>query len=785
MALKKSDLYSALWKSCDELRGGMDASQYKDYVLTLLFVKYVSDKAARQKNYLLEVPEGGSFADMVALRGDKEIGDKMNKIVGRLAEANDLKGTIDLADFNDEDKLGRGKELVDRLGKLIAIFEGLDLGSNRAGGDDLLGDAYEYLMRHFATESGKSKGQFYTPAEVSRIMAKVIGISADTPQDATVYDPTCGSGSLLLKAADQAARGLTIYGQEMDNTTAALARMNMILHDAPTAVIWRGNTLASPHWTERDGSLRRFDFAVSNPPFSYKGWTSGLEPENDEFGRFTYGVPPTRNGDYAFFLHLVASLKSTGRGAIIMPHGVLFRGYAEANIRRSLLRRGLIQGIIGLPVNLFYGTGIPACIVVVDKEDARERDGVFMIDASRGYVKDGNKNRLREQDIHRIVDVFTTGRQEERYSRLVPLAEIEANDYNLNLPRYINATEPEDIHDLDAHLNGGIPDRDIDDLDRYWQVLPGVRSALFRRLRDGYSECRVPSDRVRATILEHPEFAAFSERVREVFDGWRDAHRATLLAIDADPSPRQLIHDLSEDLLDRFDDVPLLDPYDLYQRLMDYWHQTMQDDVYLLVQDGWHQVDRQAIIPAELIIDRYFPDDRDEIKSLEAAAEDAGRELEEFVDENTGEDGLIEDAKSDAGNVGKTSLRARLREVSDEPGAEEEVEALEHCQVLMEREAKAKKKVKKARMALVTRVLEKYADLAEVDFRQLVVDRKWIAAVRAAVVRDRDELLLSLASRIEVIEERYDAPLPDLTKDLSGLEARVADHLSTMGYSWS
>ena len=296
MALKKSQLYSSLWQSCDELRGGMDASQYKDYVLTLLFMKYVSDKYACKSDALIEVPTGGGFADMVKLKGNKEIGDKINKIISKFAEANDLKGVIDQADFNDESKLGAGKEMQDRLSKLVAIFESLDFHANRAEGDDLLGDAYEYLMRHFATESGKSKGQFYTPAEVSRIMAKVVGIGSDTRQDQTIYDPTCGSGSLLLKAADEAPNGITVYGQEMDNATYSLARMNMILHNHPTADLWHGNTLAAPYFKNQNGSLKTFDFAVANPPFSAKAWSSGLNPAHDEYRRFEYGVPPAKNG---------------------------------------------------------------------------------------------------------------------------------------------------------------------------------------------------------------------------------------------------------------------------------------------------------------------------------------------------------------------------------------------------------------------------------------------------------------------------------------------------------
>src|SRR2546425_2496536 len=264
----------------------MDASQYKDYVLTLLFMKYVSDKYGGKKDSLIEVPEGGSFADMVALKGDKEIGDKINKIISRLAEANDLKGVIDVADFNDEDKLGKGKEMQDRLSRLVAIFEALDFRTNRAENDDLLGDAYEYLMRHFATESGKSKGQFYTPAEVSRIMSKVIGVGDATSANQTIHDPTCGSGSLLLKAHDEAkgrtGLDLALYGQEVDNATKALARMNMILHDCPTAEIEQDNSLSSPHFKDADGRLKTFDFVVANPPFSTKAWSNGFHPEADE-----------------------------------------------------------------------------------------------------------------------------------------------------------------------------------------------------------------------------------------------------------------------------------------------------------------------------------------------------------------------------------------------------------------------------------------------------------------------------------------------------------------------
>ncbi len=811
MAIKKSELYSSLWKSCDELRGGMDASQYKDYILTLLFVKYVSDKYAGDRNALIVVPEGGSFADMVKLKGEKEIGDKINKIIGRLSEENDLKGVIDVADFNNEDQLGKGKEMVDRLSKLVAIFDGMDLRANRAEGDDLLGDAYEYLMRNFATESGKSKGQFYTPAEVSRILAKVIGINRDTKQDETVYDPTCGSGSLLLKAADEAPRGMSIFGQEMDNATAALARMNMILHDSTTAEIWKDNTLSTPHFKEKDGSLKTFDYAVANPPFSTKAWSNGFDPAHDEYKRFEYGTPPDKNGDYAFLLHIIKSLKSTGKGAIILPHGVLFRGNAESVIRRNLIRRGYIKGIIGLPANLFYGTGIPACITVVDKEHAQARKGIFMINASRGFMKDGSKNRLRSQDLHKIVDVFNKQVELPGYSRMIPLVEIEGNDFNLNIPRYIDANEDEDLHDLDAHLNGGIPNCDVDALSRYWQVLPGLRATLFEPAREGYCNAKVDALEVKSTILNHPEFGAFAERVQTLFADWRAAHLDNLKALKVGDDPGQVIFDLSENLLSRFAKAELVDKYDVYQRLMDYWAETMQDDVFVLVQDGWLEsaklkliVDvkgeknkevpdlvvnkkkyKADLVPPALIVARYFAAERKTIDDLEVVREEISHVLEEFIEEHGGEDGLLEEAKTDKGKVTKVSLKARMIAVKLLTDNEEELAVLNQCQKLLDRESAADKKVKEAQRILDEKVLVKYRKLSEAEVKVLAVEDRWLAAVEADIRSEVDRVTRTLTGRVKSLEERYAEALPSLNNGMIALSARVDEHLKKMGLSWT
>ena len=820
MAIKKSELYASLWSSCDQLRGGMDASQYKDYVLVLLFVKYVSDKAASQKGYDIEVPKGGGFADMVALKGDKEIGDKLNKIIGRLAETNRLRGVIDVADWNDADKLGKGKEMVDRLSNLVGIFDSpaLDFRGNRAEGDDLLGDAYEYLMRHFATESGKSKGQFYTPAEVSRIMAKVIGVGAATSSKQTIYDPTCGSGSLLLKAHDEAksatGHDLTLYGQEMDNATKALAKMNFILHDCASGEVWQDNTLSAPYWKDpKTGALKTFDFVVANPPFSTKAWTNGFHPANDDYKRFPYGVPPPKNGDYAFLLHVLASLKSTGTAAIILPHGVLFRGGAEASIRREIVKRGFLAGIIGLPANLFYGTGIPACILVLDKAGAAGRKGVFMIDASKGFIKDGPKNRLREQDLHKIVDAFNRRLELPRFSRMVPLAEIsdDKNDFNLNLPRYVDTSEPEDLQDIDGHLRGGIPERDLDALEPYWKVFPGVRAALFKADRPGYAQLKVAIGDVKKTIFDHPEFTAWSTQTKKCFAKWRAEAAPRLTALKKGDKPKALIDELSEALLAAFQKAKLVDAYDVYQHLMDYWAVAMQDDAYLIASDGWREAakprlivddkDKKSkdkpdfvvgkqkwkaeLIPVALLVARYFAAEQAAIEKLEAEAAAIAQSIDELLEEHSGDEGLLADARNEKDKVTKASAAARLEVVKSDKDAADERSVLVELLALVEKESKASSSAKAAQEALTAKVVDKYAKLTDGDIKTLVVDDKWLAALEAAVQGELDRVSQTLTARGRELAERYATPLPSTTAEVSVLAARVDEHLKLMGASWN
>lgn len=807
MAVKKSELYSSIWSGCDALRGGMDASLYKDYVLVLLFIKYISDKYADAKYPPINVPKGSTFKDMVALKGKSDIGDAINKhIVAPLIEANRrLLSTADFPDFNDSTKLGEGKEKVERLTKLIAIFEKkeLDFSQNRAENDDILGDAYEYLMRHFAVDSGKSKGQFYTPAEVSRTIAQVLDIRhAKTTNATTVYDPTCGSGSLLLRVADEAITKVTIWGQEKDTTTCGLARMNMIVHGHEEAEIVQGNTLTDPKFKNKDG-LEQFDYVIANPPFSDKGWMTGLKPEEDKFKRFDgFGIPPAKQGDYAYLLHIVRSMKSTGRGACILPHGVLFRGNAEAEIRRNLIGKRYIKGIIGLPANLFYGTGIPACIIVLDKKDAATRKGIFMIDASSGFMKDGPKNRLRARDIHKMVTTFTNEVELPKYSRMVGFDEIEKNDFNLNIPRYIDSQQEEDIQDIEGHLKGGIPVRDVDALGDYWAVCKTLRKTLFKPLRDGYVTLAVEKAKIKPTIYEHKEFATFIAEMAAHFNVWRDKQSKALRKLNIGMRPKEVIAKLSEDILAHYEGKPLIDKYAVFQHVMDYWETTMQDDCYLIDIDGWKAETYRVLekkegkngkpdkiidkgwacdlVPKDLIVAAYFAEDQEAIRTMTAEMEAASARCAEIEEEQSGDEGFF--AVFD--KVNKAEVSARAKEIKGDKDAKEELAVLKEWLEQNEVEAELKKKIKAAEAALDDKAYKKYPKLTEVEIKTLVVDQKWLATLDRAVHGELDRISQGLTQRVKELAERYEATMPELTKAAKDYEAKVAAHLKKMGFAW-
>jgi len=822
MAVKKSQLYSSLWASCDKLRGGMDASQYKDYILTLLFVKYVSDKYKDDPYGAIAIPEGASFEDLVNLKGDKNIGEKIDILIAKLAEANNLTGIINNAHFNDEAKIGKGEEMIDKLTGLISIFQRpeLDFKNNKAEDDDLIGDAYEYLMRNFATASGKSKGQFYTPAEVSRILAKVIDISKCKDKNATIYDPACGSGSLLVRAANEAPFSLAIYGQEKDISTAGLAKMNLVLHNKASGEIHSDNTFSDP-WYKDDNDetkLRKFDYIVANPPFSMKNWMDGLKP----YGRFDDfdEMPPEKNGDYAWLLHIIKSMKNqTGKAAVILPHGVLFRGNAEETIRKNIINRHLIKGIIGLPANLFYGTGIPACIIVLDKENTENRTGIFMIDASHGFIKDGDKNRLREQDIYKIVTTFNSMTEVSGFSRFVPFDEIiNKNSYNLNIPRYIDSTEKEDLQSIEAHLYGGIPQDDIDNIPHFWNVFPNLKNQIFGEYSKGFYKLLIQKDDVHKTISENIEFLEYNKKVNNTYNEWKKIANPVLTNLNSTDSNKEIILNLSEEILEKFSKLELLDKYDVYQVLLAYWNETMNDDVLLIIQDelgynlakitddikeepkenkkakkdtakekkpkepkiiGWEG----RLIPKQIVLDAFFALEQKEIEKAEEKLSQTESEFEEFIENNSDENGYFTDYMGDDEKIDSKKITSRVKLLIKEKKTQNEEYKILNNYVDYESSIKSQKKhITELKKVLDDNCRNRYETFTDAEIKDLLVNRKWYKAIDDGIQNLYITVANHLTKRIVELYERYENTLSELNTKLAEEEKVVFGHLTQMGF---
>ncbi|WRA11542.1 type I restriction-modification system subunit M [Helicobacter pylori] len=812
MAIKKSELYSSLWAGADSLRGGMDASEYKNYVLNLLFLKYISDKARNNTYSEIEVPQGCFYEDILALEGDKEIGDKLNKIIAKIAERNDLKGVIDSVDFNDNTKLGEGKAMIDTLSNLVKIFADLSLGAHGALDDDLLGDAYEYLMRHFASESGKSKGQFYTPSEVSLLLSLLLGIDENTRQDKSIYDPTCGSGSLLLKASSLAGKkGLTIYGQEKDISTTALCKMNMILHHSADADIAKGgsSTLSNPLFTTENGMLQTFDYVVANPPFSLKNWTDGLsiDPKskqviNDSFNRFEDGTPPEKNGDFAFLLHIIKSLNPTGKGAVILPHGVLFRGNAEGVIRKNLLMKGYIKGVIGLAPNLFYGTSIPACVIVLDKENAHARKGVFMIDASKDFKKDGNKNRLRDQDVQKMIDTFNAYKEIPYYSKMVSLEEISLNDYNLNIPRYI-ASKQELEKDLFALINSPsyLPKNEIKAYAPYFQVFKELKNTLFKKSdKEGYYALKTECENIKELIIQSSEFQTFHASVLSAFD--RLNLFETFDHLKPGFNPKTLIESVCSKVLKEFEKVGILDKYGVYQLFKDYYNEVLQDDWFLISFNGFRSAKelrklnplkdknkkanyleepdfiiqkthyKSDLIPKNLIKQRFFEKETKELEELENAFNEKEANFEEFIEEHSNEEGLFDGLK-----INESVLKKELKNATDS----EDKEILKTALELLEAKNKVLKMKNKAHEELELKAFHQYKNLELSEIKDLIIKDKWLKSLKNALENKILKRINAFISALNGIISSYSNSLLELDKEVKESGSKVLEHLKDLG----
>lgn len=502
MVTTRKDIEAALWRGANTFRGAIDAANYKDYILPMLFVKYLSDtyfenveelsrkydNPVRLQRAIARLPfnikEEYTFTWLYKNRYNDSLGELINTALRGIEDDNPslFAGIFRSIDFNSEAMLGNQKQKNARLRELLEDFEPLDLSPSSIRPEegkvaaDTIGDAYEYMIGEFASQAGKKAGSFFTPPEVSELMARIV----DPKISDIIYDPTCGSGSLLIKTGKTAKakengliKNLSLYGQEMNGSSWSMAKMNMFIHEIMDAKIAWGDTLASPMHLDSDGNLMQFDVIVANMPFSQDKWAAGfntggemtgkgkefkMESSLDKYHRFDWGVPPASKGDWAFLLHMIASLKSGGRIAAVAPHGVLFRGASEGRIRQTVIEKNLLDAVIGLPANLFYGTGIPACILVFKKN--RNRNDVLFIDASGKdengnlrYRKDKNQNRLETKHIDDIVKAYKNRADIKKFARLATVDEIKANEYNLNIPRYVDTFEEEALVDIEEVKN--------------------------------------------------------------------------------------------------------------------------------------------------------------------------------------------------------------------------------------------------------------------------------------------------------------------------------------------
>jgi len=455
-----------VWRACDTFRGTMNSDTYKDYILTMLFVKYLSDfyrekleelhkkydgnqerieKSLKREKFILD--ESCTFEYLLQHKEAANLGEVINKALERIEEDNKekLEGIFRNVDFNSEMKLGKTKERNSILKHILEDFsdERLDLRPSMLSGNDVIGDAYEYLIAHFASDAGKKGGEFFTPSAVSTLLAKLV----EAKEGDRIYDPTCGSGSLLIKASKEVGNhNFALYGQEKNGQTQALSKMNMFLHEINDAKIEWGDTLRNPLHVEND-HLMKFDVVVANPPFSLDKWGAD-DLADDHYRRFEYGLPPKSKGDYAFVQHMLASLNADGRMGVVLPHGVLFRGASEGRIRQQIIDDNLLDAVIGLPANLFFGTGIPATILIFKRN--RSNDDVLFIDASREFNKEKNQNTIDDEHIAKILDTYRNRKEIEKYSHVAALEEIQENDYNLNIPRYVDTFEEEEPVDIEA-----------------------------------------------------------------------------------------------------------------------------------------------------------------------------------------------------------------------------------------------------------------------------------------------------------------------------------------------
>ena len=819
--MNKQQLAAKIWESANKMRSKIEANEYKDYILGFIFYKFLSEKEVK---YLKENDWTDEYLPDLT-EEDSETVESVQKNLGYFISYDNLFSTWlskgrDFSVQDVRDALSAFSRLINTTHKKVfeGVFDTLQTGLSKLGDSsasqskaisdlihlikdipmdgkqdyDVLGFIYEYLISMFAANAGKKAGEFYTPHEVSLLMSEIVADHLKDRNEIKIYDPTSGSGSLLINIGKSVAKfidnenNIKYYAQELKQNTYNLTRMNLVMRGIlPDNIVTRnGDTLEDdwPYFDENDpiGTYDPLyvDAVVSNPPYS-QAWNPTDKETDPRYARF--GLAPKGKADYAFLLHDLFHLKSDGIMTIVLPHGVLFRGGEEGEIRKNLIEQNHIDAIIGLPANIFFGTGIPTIIMVLKQK--RSNTDVLIVDASKGFIKVGKNNKLRASDIKRIVDVVTKRESVQKFSKVVSRDEIRKNEYNLNIPRYVDSSEAAESWDIYASMFGGLPLSEIDELKEYWIAFPELRNALFENTSSAYCNLRVES--IKKAIKEHSDVCSFENKYRDVFSGFDEYLYDELIEKMTALNISKAEATLSADIFERLKDIPLVDKYEAYQLLDDDWTKIAVDleiiqtegfeatkrvdpNMVIKKKDGKEQEVQEGwvgrIIPFDLIQDTLLADDRAALKTKENRLSEIASEYEELFDSLTEEE-KEGDYASEDGFV-NAEIKKALKSDSVEP---ETKEKLRKVAALATEEKELKAAIKKDAGLLEGKTKETIESLSDEQVIDLLKD-KWITPLIQSLMKLPDSIVNELVSKLEALTKKYETTFAEVEAQISETE---------------